>query len=163
MIPPINTIKHYVHLQNVGVLTNVILNHEIVDAVVAPASAAANQVHEGSIVKAVFIEIWVTPVTGVTGIVQFDMVVEKVASDGPDMTNTNIVNLGAYKNKKNILYVTQGVARGEGSNPIPLYRNWILIPKGKQRMGLGDRVVVNLMPLGSTTNFCGITTFKEFT
>ncbi len=163
MLAPINSVKHYVHLQNTGVLTNVILNFEVVESVVAPATANANSVKEGSIVKAIYIEIWIAPTGDDTALVQFDLVIEKLPNGLANMTNAEIINLGAYENKKNILYVTQGVLRAGGAQAIPAHRQWILIPKGKQRMGLSDKIVVNLMPLGATTNFCGLATFKEFT
>ncbi len=162
MVAPINSIKHYVHLANTGVLTNVILNFEIVESVVAPATANANSVTEGAVIKAVYIEMWASPVGDGTVLSQFNLTIEKLPNGLANMTNTEIINLGAYENKKNILYHTQGVIRAEGAQAIPAFRQWILIPKGKQRMGLSDKIVVNVMPLGSTMNFCGFSTYKEY-
>ncbi len=79
------------------------------------------------------------------------------------MTLAQSQNLGAYPNKKNILYTTQGILAdaNDGGPTIPLIRGWIKIPKGKQRMGLDDRIVVNITAVGAL-RLCGISTFKEY-
>ncbi len=139
--------------------------NELVDAKVAPASAAAEDVHEGSVIKAIFIEMWVLndAASGVEA--QFTVALEKKPSDGPDMTFTNSQNLGAYPNKKNILYVTQGVLAPflDGQSAVALFRQWFAIPKGKQRFGLGDQMVLNMAAVGQNIRRCGISTYKEYT
>ncbi len=164
MVAPINSIKHYVHRTNSGVGTGAIQTNIVADAVVAPATANAFSVHEGAIIKAVFIEFWVVN-TGSTGNdTQFIMIIEKSPGGNAVMTAAEATNLGAYDNKKNILYVTQGnlTAEVDGGIAVPLFRNWIMIPKGKQRFGLGDRLFVHFEPVGQTCNVCGIFTYKEY-
>lgn len=165
MVAPIKTIKHYVHIGNTTIATNVISNIDIVDTVVAPATSKAEAFAEGSILKAMYLEMWLI-VEGVSGDhTQFNIVVEKLPSDAPAMTSSQIVNLGAYPNKKNILNTTTGVlpASVDGSPAVPIYRQWVLIPKGKQRMGLGDKMVMNIYTLGNTLRRCGFFTYKEWT
>ncbi len=165
MVAPINSIKHYVGLPLATITAGNVQNNELVDAQVAPASAAAEDVHEGSLVKAVFIEMWIVN-DGASGLeTQFTVALEKKPSDGPDMTFTNSQNLGAYPNKKNILYVTQGVLAPflNGQSSVPIIRNWVLIPKGKQRFGLGDQLVLNMSAVGQDIRRCGISTYKEYT
>ncbi len=162
MVAPINSIKHYVHSATFTVASGVRASIVVVDAVAAPANATSLQVLEGSIVKAIYLEYWVTG-DDVSGTVsQFLLAIEKAPSNVSAMSATNATNLGAYTNKKNIFYTTQGILNSSiDSGSVPVIRQWILIPKGKQRMGLGDRLVVTLNAVGKL-RACGIATYKEY-
>ena len=160
----INSNKHYVSQTIATIVGSAISQRPIADSVVAPASSNAFDVEEGSIIKAVYVEIWATGL-GVAFDSSFNMTIEKISSNGPAMTITNAANLGAYQNKKNILYTTQGLVtpRDFGSTSVPLLRQWVAIPKGKQRMGLGDKIVLNLANLGAIDyEICGIFIYKEY-
>ncbi len=159
----IQSIKHYVHQNTLLIASGAIQNFAVADAVVAPAVGNAFDVAEGSVLKAVYIELWVigASTTGTSSV--FNMTIEKVPSNAPLMTFAQSQNLGAYANKKNILYVTQGIitAQIDGANPIPMHRAWILIPKGKQRMGAGDSIRLNVSAIADI-RVCGIFTYKEY-
>ncbi len=163
MVAPIQSIKHYVPQTSFGLNSGLISNIDLVESVVAPATANANQVQEGATVKAVYCELWITSKAATTDESTFIVAIEKLPSAGPDMTFTNITNLGAYLNKKNILYTTQGIipASLDGGPTIPVVRSFILIPKGKQRMGLGDKFIINVGAVGNI-RICGIFTYKEY-
>lgn len=159
---PIVSRKHYVHRSNVQLASGVIQNNVIAEAVVSPATALASDVIEGSIVKAVYVEIWLGG-AGLSGnSTQFNLTLEKISSSGPNMTFAQSLTLGAYPNKKNIFYTTQGVLAGEDVQTVPVIRNWVLIPKGKQRMGLSDRIMLNIAASGQNIDTCGIFTYKEY-
>ncbi len=160
-LPPINSNKHYVHRTALTIAVGAIQNVIVVQSVVAPATANSFSVEEGSIVKAIFVEIWAIADTGLTA---FTMSVEKRPSSSPAMTFAQSANMGAYPNKKNILLTTQGLLADKTAGPaIPLYRQWIPIPKGKQRMGLSDELVLNVSNIGGNTfQVCGIFTYKEY-
>ncbi len=162
MVAPINTIKHYVHRSNVGISTGTISNIIIVDAAVAPGNSTPQEVTEGSIIKAVYLEFWLSS-NGASGTeTQFTLTVEKKRSLEAAMTNAQANNLGAYPNKKNILYTTQGIVNSNtGSGAVPVLRQYVLIPKGKQRFGLDDQLLVNIAAVGAL-QLCGISTFKEY-
>ncbi len=166
MVAPINSIKHYVHFSQSGIGAGIIQNNVIVDTVsVSAAGAASTDVEEGAVVKAVYIEFWIIN-AGAEGVTtQFTISIEKVPTGNPAMTFTQSQNLGAYPNKKNILYVTQGLIVSEHvAGAVPIVRAWYLIPKGKQRFGLGDRVVCNISNIAGSDALtrCGISTFKEY-
>ncbi len=164
VLAPINTVKHYVHRANNIVASGSILNDVIVDAVVAPAVAASNQVREGAVVKAVYVESWIQNDGGTGQDNQFNVALEKISSNGPAMTFTQSVNLGGYLNKKNILFTSQGVqgASVDGVPAVPVLRAWVLIPKGKQRFGAGDSLVLNISSTGFSLRNCGLYTYKEY-
>jgi len=135
-----------------------------VDSVVAPAAANAFDVTQGSIVKATWIELWLLLDVATGNRATFSITVEKLPSGVTPMTFAQSLNLGAYENKKNILYTTQGLIGStfdQGS--MPVLKQYYLIPKGKQRMGLGDRIVVNIANTSAASmRFCGMSTFKEY-
>ncbi len=165
MLAPIQSIKHYVTRTNAAIASGFATGSVIVDAVsVAAVGAATNEIEEGSLVKAVYIEIWilVDGATATNG--QFFLGVEKVTPGPGGMTFTDTANLGAYDNKKNVLYVTQGVLGSavDGNQAVPVLRTWVLIPKGKQRFGLGDRLIVTVAATGQELQHCGIFTYKEY-
>ncbi len=164
MLAPINANKHYVHLTNASVASGAIRNHFVVDAVVAPASANAFDVEEGSVVKAIYFEYWINSDGGTGTTTQFALIIEKVPSNLASVSAAQMLNLGAYTNKKNIFYSTQGNlgASVDGQSSVPIQRGWLLIPKGKQRMGLGDRIITTIAPVGQAVTICGIVTYKEY-
>jgi len=165
VLPPINTIKHYVHLGNAAIANGAVLDYVIAEAVVAPAVANAFSVREGSVIKAVHIEVWVIG-AGATGEdTQFALILYKNPSGVTPITFAQTSNLGAYPNKKNILYTTQGVVSTltDGASAIPIVRGWFAIPKGKQRMGSDDSIRVAIASTGTILQRCGLSTYKEYT
>ncbi len=164
MQAPINSRKHYVHSTNSATASGAIRAIVAVNAVVSPASGTAADVVEGAVVKAVHFEHWILSTGGTGTTNQFGLIVEKVPAGQTAVTAAQLNNLGSYPNKKNVFYSTQGVLSNfiDGQNAVPILRDWLLIPKGKQRMGLGDRVVMTLTPTGQALNNCGLITYKEY-
>ncbi len=161
-LAPIISRKHYVHRTNVSIASGTLQPNLVTDAVAGEAIGSAAEVKEGSIVKAIHLELWMLS-GGVEGsTTQFIVVVEKLPTGNPVMTQAQSVNLGSYPNKKNILYTTQGVLGGNQGNSVPIIRDWVLVPKGKQRQGLGDRLVLNVSTVGQAMQVCGLFTYKEF-
>ncbi len=163
MQSPINSIKHYVQQTLLGIPTGTIRNVTIADAIVAPAVTNTFSVNIGSVIKAIYVEMWYANNDVSTGQSTFTMTIEKLPANALVMTFTNSSNLSAYLNKKNILYCTQGVvtASVDGGNAMPMYRGWIKIPKGKQRMGQGDKIMLNVSSIG-LGQICGFFTYKEY-
>ncbi len=160
--PVITTTKHYVHHTEFNIAAGGISVQPAVHAVTVNNITAAHDVREGSVIKAVYIERWLVGDDAAGINAQFNLTVEKKSGSQPDMTFANSANLGAYPNKKNILYTTQGiVGSSDGFSPIPVIRQYILIPKGKQRFGLDDELHVNISFVTKGTT-CGLETFKEY-
>ncbi len=163
-LSPINSIKHYVPQTVTAVASGAQVSIVVVDATQAPGNANTFDVTEGSIVKAIHLEYWIFSVGATGSTTQFVMVVEKVPSNQTSVTVAQMLNLAAYPNKKNVLFTTQGVLPSfiDGSGSIPIMRDWFKIPKGKQRMGFGDRFVVSMTAVGQTIDLCGLATYKEY-
>ncbi len=162
MVAPIHSKKHYVGLTNSTLASGSATTFDIVNAVVAPATSNAQDIVEGTIVKAIHHELWLwgSEISGNDG--QFTVAIEKVPAGQTAMTFAQAANMGAYPNKKNIFYTTQGVLGGRDNNSIPVIRDWMLLPKGKQRMGLGDHISITIAAVGAALQRCGLFTYKEY-
>ncbi len=163
MRPVINSDKRYVSSTLFTLANGTTAAIVIVDAKQDPDPNLSNDVQSGTIVKAVFLEYWVL------GEGQqpfpFQLIVEKVPQGGTGIVFADSQSLTFYSNKKNVLYTTQGVVGDANSNPIPFIRMWVKIPKGKQRFGNGDRLVVNVTNLSAQDDgqLCGQGLFKAYT
>ncbi len=165
MVAPINSIKHYVPETNAQLAAGTIRNEVLVEGVtVATAGSNAFDVEEGATVKAVHLDFWVGS-NGSTGtFMQFNSILEKVPAGQAGATASQLLNLGTYPNKKNIFYSFQGnlSAAIDGVATLPHARGWQLIPKGKQRFGLGDRLILSMAGVSQICNICGLATYKEY-
>ncbi len=162
MQAPINSVKHIVQKTNQSIATGTILNVVVVDALSKnTARTSTFQVDEGSLVKAVYVECWIKSNSPAGTSAQQITTFEKIVSGQNTMTNSEALNLQAYENKKNIFYSSQGVLGDLTTNSIPVIRQWIAISKGKQRMGLSDRLVLNVAAV-SEVQQCGLFIYKEY-
>ncbi len=158
--PVIRSIKHYFHLPVAVATSGATLVTTLINTVAEGAArAAAIDVDEGTNVSAIYLEFWIS---GVTLDKTATWCVVKRVSNVASPTFTEMANLGSYANKKNIFNVGQGIPPSNG-NVMNIYKGWFKIPKGKQRWGLGDKLVLVVAGVGTNVNVCGITTFKEFT
>ncbi len=162
MLAPINSVKHYIQLENTTIASGARRSQELIDATAAPATASVEDVKEGAIVKAIYIEMWVKSNATAGTDTKFQLILEKVLSNSTPATFAQMNNLQAYGNKKNVFYFTQGVIGDLTTSSIPMVRQWFLIPKGKQRFGLEDRLVIAISATGAEVNQCGFATYKEY-
>ncbi len=135
---------------------------DIIDSVAVQNKDAVDEVEEGATVKAVFVELWILDSSNAGS---FSITLEKRPAAASAMGFASSQALNAYANKKNIFYTTQGLSPNDAvGNPVPIIRQWFKIPKGKQRMGLSDKVVLNIANMGlNDLEFCGFFTYKELT
>ncbi len=162
MLAPINAIKHYVQADNATTTDGARRAIAVVTAVAQTGVTNVQDVVEGSLVKAVFLEYWFKGNAVAGTETKFQLVIEKVVAGVASITFTQMNNLFVYANKKNILFYSQGVTGDLTTQSIPIVRNWFRIPKGKQRFGLGDSLVISISTTGATTNTCGFATYKEY-
>ncbi len=162
MRAPIHSTKHYVQMSLASVAAATVVNTVLVSGVPVADKNTVSEVEEGALVKAVFIELWLL---GQTNNQFFTVIFGKYPSNAPAATLADMAALGDWDGKKNILYTTQGLAPNDGvGQPINVIRQWFKIPKGKQRMGLNDRLQLQVASRGDgVLDFCGFATFKEFT
>ncbi len=162
MKPIIHSTKHYVQQSRSQVATVALTSIDIIHSVEGTVANAVDEIVEGATVKAVFVEMWLLDSSNDGS---FVLSLERIDALASQMNFTQSNALGTYKNKKNILYVTQGLSPNNGvGNPVPIIRQWFKIPKGKQRFGLDDQLVLNITNNGlNNLEFCGFFTYKELT
>ncbi len=154
----IKAIKHYFHVPAAVITSGGITASVLVNTIAEGATRSnAFDVYEGSNVAAVYVEHWLSGVT-LDKTATWCILKRPAGVAGP--TFTEMANLGAYANKKNILNAGQGLAPTNG-NVLNIYKGWIMIPKGKQRFGLGDSLVLTIAAVGTNVTHCGLSTFKE--
>jgi len=159
--PVIHSTKHYVQI-TLSTAATVTRNVEVLaTAVEGTAANLALEVVEGTLIKAIYLEIWAI---GGSSDEFFTAVVLKLPGGLGAPSFTNMTDLNSYPNKKNILYTTQGLASNDGiAMPLPLFKGWIKIPRGKQRMGLGDTISFIIASRGADKiTYCGFATYKEY-
>ncbi len=158
MRAPIQSTKHYVLLTLSAPGASATLTTVIADAAVTRGTAQSDVV-AGSIIKAVYIEEWMR---GAAAEGAFNVALIKIPGTGAVPTFAQTANYNDYENKKNILYMTQGLAGDDTTSGLPVMKGWFKIPKGKQRFGLGDRLVLMSTAIGVDVDFCGFMTYKEY-
>ncbi len=160
MRSPIVSTKHYVQHTITQVLTGTVHTNVECDAVGIASVTDPNEVQEGSVIKAIFLEYWIL---GTFNLGSFVLMVEKTGQNNLAPSFSEMSTLHAYENKKNILFCSQGLNAEDNANPTPVLRQWIKIPRGKQRFGLNDQLRVNIASLGSeSVQFCGFVTYKDY-
>ncbi len=156
-----NIVQHTQFVVNSGTVTTL----TDVNAVAVANVTNSGDIEEGSLVKAIFIELWLLSDT--TEISSFVVIVEKAPLGHSGPLIAQMTTLNSYFNKKNVLFTSQGLlAGGQGSssgNPTPVLRQWIKIPKGKQRFGLDDHLNIAIAGIGAADiEGCGLTIFKSY-
>ncbi len=159
--PMVHSTKHFVPHPIDPIGTGLVQNVICVVAVSIQATDAANEVTEGNSVKACYFEMWLQN-QGDLG--EFIFIIEKVQDSGSGATFAEMASLMTYTNKKNILFTSQGLTSNDGvSGPVNIIRDWIKIPKGKQRFGFGDRLIMSIANVSANSlNRCGLSIFKEY-
>ena len=162
MRPVIHSTKHYVQISRSEVATVSTVGLDLIKAVEGTIANLVDEVVEGAIVKAVYIELWLLD-SAQDGSNIVALGKTSVTSANPTFSEMN--SLGTYPEKKNLLFVHQGLSPNNGvGNPVVVMRGWYKIPKTKQRFGLGDELVLNIANNGlNDLEFCGFATYKEYT
>ncbi len=160
MKPIIHSTKHIVQAPISQVGTGTRENLLIVQAVQSTVANSSTEVEEGAIVKAVYVEMWLQNKAALGHSI---VILEKTPDGSQGATFTEMGDLFTYTNKKNILFTHEGLTSDDAiGNPLPVIRQWFKIPKGKQRFGLGDRLVLTISnPSSVDLNRCGMFIYKE--
>lgn len=160
MKPVIHSVKHIVQTPINQITTVTRENITIIEAVVSTTANLATEVEEGAVVKAVYVEMWLENQSNLGHAI---MILEKVLQGLTGATFAQMGLLFSYPNKKNILFTHEGLTANDAiGNPVPVVRQWFKIPKGKQRFGLGDKLVLTISnPSSNDLNRCGMMIYKE--
>ncbi len=162
MKPVIHSRKHYVQWTITPVSVGTTVTENIVEALELQSVTDSDHVEEGASVRAIYIELWLIGQSdSASG--NFLLNVYKLPGGSTQMNHAEAIALHDYDNKKNIFYHTQGISNDGVANAQAVLRGWVKIPKGKQRMGLKDRIVLTVSTQAEAVNYCGFATYKEYT
>ncbi len=164
MRPIIHSKKHIFQISQSTVAQAVVANSSFVVALEG-APTSPQHIAEGASVKACYIEFWVSQ-DSASVVGSYTLIVYKNPGGNALATTSSLAALHDYDNKKNILFTAQGLLTPNDGGQVPVVRGWYKIPKGKQRFGLGDTMVLALRNNNVTAidlNFCGVILFKEYT
>ncbi len=159
MRPVVNTEKHYVQASLGSVTAGNITNIEIVKGVAAPTTAL--HVREGALVSAIYVEMWITTDDATRGSTIVTLEKRPGAGTAVAMNAAQSAALHDYPNKKNIFHCQMGLTPDNTQFPMASIKGWFKIPKGKQRMGLDDKIYLNIHAQSNGVSFCGFFTYKE--
>ncbi len=158
----INSVKHIVQQSLTVVQEQSILGISLAESqAIEPVNP--DDVVVGAVIKAVFCEYWL--VGEAAQVATATWALEKVSNDAAPMTHGFSQSMDIYPNKRNILKMGQGVIGDNNSNPIPIIREWVKIPKGKQRFAQGDTLFFDISCVGEADNgieVCGFSLYKEY-
>ncbi len=157
--PTVNSEKHMVQNSLDSVTAGAIQIDVLAQAVDIPGTANTD-VRVGAVIKAVYNEKWMRGAETSPG--SFVYIIYKLPNGLPFPTATNMANLNDWSNKNNILYTTQALTNDADADAIPLHKGWVKIPKGKQRMSLGDVIAVTFFAQVLDSVICGHSIYKEY-
>ncbi len=164
MKAPIHSRKHIFQISQSTVAQAVRVTTTLVDAIEGAPTTPAHVV-EGAIVKACYVEFWVSQDSAsVVGSYTIALIKNPGGTNAPN--TAAMAALHDYSNKKNILFTAQGLLTPNDGGQVPVLRQWYKIPKGKQRFGLGDELILVIRNNNATAidiNFCGLAIYKEYT
>ncbi len=159
MRPRVHVEKHMVQKSLFAVASGALAVQVIASGLQDPDAAVATNVREGATISAVYCEMWITSDDTAAGTAIITL--EKRQSGVGAMTAANSASLDSYANKKNVFYTFQGLIGPNTQIPAASIRQWIKIPKGKQRFGIGDNLVLNVHGQSNGLAACGFFIYKE--
>ncbi len=156
----IRSTKHFIQFNGATVGAGAVVNNTLVQGIDIVAASAGHQVLTGSTVKAIFIELWLLTNAATFG--NAIITLEKIPTSGVNPVFGNMAALFVYQNKKNILHTAMGLTPANSQTPVKIMSGWYKIPKGKQRIGLNDRIMLNVAsPIGGLL-ICGVVVYKSY-
>ncbi len=164
MKPVIKSKKHINQISQATVAQAAVV-HSILVTSIEGTSTTPDQVEEGALVKSCYVEFWVSQ-DSASVVGSYTVILYKDPNGTNAATTGQVAALHDYPNKKNILFTAQGLLTPNDGGQVPVLRQWYKIPKGKQRFGLSDRLIVTIRNNNATAvdiNFCGLAVFKEYT
>ncbi len=158
--PMVTSHKHIKQISTSTVAFGAAANENIVIAAQDPVRTASTNCAVGAIVKAIYVEMWVMGADNQPTAAM--LAVEKRPSGLSVMSFADSQNLHSYPNKNNLFEIHQGLVGDANSNPTPFFRGWVKIPKGKQRMSIGDTISLTLTGIVGDVEYCGMFIWKEY-
>ncbi len=159
--PMVHSTKHYVQFSVATAAAGTQDVLSIVKSVAVGAKNLPNEIEEGSSIKACFVELWLRSSEVSPG--SFVFVLAKLPGGSSFFDTAGMAGMNDEPNKKNVLFMSQGLVNDQDADAVAVVRGWYKIPKSKQRFGLGDELVMQIFAQGAIDVIhCGFATYKEY-
>ncbi len=155
----INSLKHYVPIPLSTATSGARVLTPLAVAIEVPGTDAQN-VRIGAVVKAIYIELWVR--AGSTSPGNYIIVFGKGSAGSGGPTFGEMANMHDFNEKSDVLFISQALTNDQDADAIPVMRGWYKIPKGKQRMAIGQQWYVGVSAPAIDVIFCGQVVYKEY-
>ncbi len=159
MRPRVHTQKHIVQSSLFVNTAGTKNERTLIEAVAVADKTGSHEVEQGSTISAIYLEYWCKTNDSSEG--TEIAIVEKTSGSDNSVTGTEIANLDSYSNKKNVLHTFMGLTNPATGVSMPIIRQWLKIPKSKQRFGLGDKLIITWFSQTGTLQTCGFALYKE--
>ncbi len=159
MKPVIHSEKHIIQSTLRTITAGAIEVLTLAEAVDVPSTSNVH-VSVGAVIKAINVENWVK--TNDTSAGSTVIAIIKLPGGKNVPSAAEMANLNDYSNKNNVFYLSQGLTNVGTADAIMNGPGLVLIPKGKQRMALGDEWVQVVFAQALDQNICGKTIYKEY-
>ncbi len=158
---PITTIKHVIDNQG-GLVAGTPAKVNIASAVDAPTLATANQVEVSSHINALFLNVQVAA-TATAALANVYMILygnPGANIDDANIPNANVVGTSDFKK---MVFHQEMIMTEKNTTAIPrtLFKGVILLPRKFRRMGIGDKIAIQLFSPGVNFDYCFQCIFKE--
>ncbi len=163
MRPVINSVKHIVQLTPTLVAALAVGKITIAEGKALAdidTVLSASDVRAGAVIKAVYCELWIAG-DGTEQSSSTWCFKKRSAGDG-NMTFAEINAMQGFPGKNTILMSGQGIVPSQGQYPMAIFKGWIKVPKGKQRIALGDQLEIVVSSIADGIRMCGLFIFKEY-
>jgi len=161
---PVHRIKHVVDVEGVVDETPVVVA-DLIISVDAPTLAATNQVETGSTVHGIYLRVEAVA-SGGSGRPNLFMCVYKNPGGNLSALSFDPRNIGSIDFKRHVIHQEMVMLSGPTSNiPRTVFNGVIRIPRGMKRMGIGDKLTMNIV-MGNASlidaDWCLECHYKEF-
>ncbi len=121
---------------------------------------SATDLRAGAVVKAVYCELWITG----DGTEQSSATwLFRVRPPGEgNVVFAEINAMQGFLGKNTILMSGQGIVPPNTQHPMSIFKGWIKIPKGKQRIPLGGQLEIVTSSIANGHVVCGLFIYKEY-
>ncbi len=156
---PVNSLKHIVDVQG-GLTVDTRKDEDLVATVETPVTTVATQIHQGSTVGSIFLNVQVSA-TSTAALANVYMYVMKNPGANFSRPNGNIV--GTTDVRKFVIHQEMIMLQKETTGvPRTLFKGVIRLPPRLKRFGVNDVLIVSLYSPGVTIDYCIQCIYKEF-
>ncbi len=157
----IHRIKHIVD-KSATITATAVLPEVLINTKDAPVLANTTEVETGAKVHGIFINVQIQANQSINAIPNIYMAIYK--SPGGNIPAIDPAQTGSNADKKQIIHQEMNFVEttSNTANPRTLFKGVVVIPRGMQRFGADDELIMSLKSNAINFSYCVQCIFKEF-